>query len=116
MDKTLSKHGSQSFSPGRYYIVNKGSRGLGRNAFARTTYKIQKSDGPKHTVEIVSPIAKAVDRAKALISLKRIRETNKCSNISKKKTNHRSRVSNVIKKKSTKVKKEKKGKKKTGKK
>ena len=32
------------------YIVNKGSRGLGRNAFARTTYKIQKSDGPKHAV------------------------------------------------------------------
>ena len=52
------------------YIVNKGSRGLGRNSFARTTYKIQKLNGPKCTVEIVSPIAQAVDRAKALISCK----------------------------------------------
>ena len=95
------------------YIVNKGSRGLGRNAFARTTYKIWKSNGPKHTVEIASPIAQAVDRAKALISPKSIRETNKCFNVSKKKSNRRSKVSKVTKKKSTKVKKEKKGKKKT---
>ena len=95
------------------YIVNKGSRGLGRNAFARTTYKIWKSNGSKRTIEIVSPLAQAVDRAKALLSPKSIRETTKCSNISKKKSNCRSKVSKVTKKKSTKVKKEKKGKKKT---
>ena len=61
-------------------------------------------------------IAQAVDRAKALISPKSIRDIDKCSNISKKKSNCRSKVSKVTKKKSTKEKKEKKGKKKTGKK
>ena len=38
------------------YIVNKGSRGLGRNAFARTTYKIWKS-----TVHYSFPILKRSD-------------------------------------------------------
>ena len=43
----------KAFAQEDMYIVNKGSRGLGRNAFARTTSKIWKSDGPKHTAEIV---------------------------------------------------------------
>ena len=98
------------------YIVNKGSRGLRRNSFARTTYKKRKSDGPKCTVEIVSPVAQALDRAKALISPKSIRETEKGSKVSKKKCKHGSKVSKVIKEKSTKVKKDKKGKKKKAKK
>ena len=85
------------------YIVNKGSRGLGRNSFARTMYKIQKSNGPKCTVEIVSPVAQAVDRAKALISPKSIREMDKGSEASKKKSKHGSKVSKVVKKKSSKV-------------
>ena len=97
------------------YIVNKGSRGLGRNSFARTMYKIRKSEDPKCTVEIVSPVAQAVDRAKALISPKSIRETDKGSKSSKKKSKHGSKVSKVIKKKSSKVKKDKKGKKKKAK-
>ena len=83
----------KTFPQEHMYIVNKGRRGPGRNALARTTYNIWKSDGPKHTVKIVSPIAQAVDRAKALISPKSIRETDKCSNVSKKKSNHRSKVS-----------------------
>ena len=98
------------------YIVNKGNRGLGRNAFTRTTSKIWKSDAPKCTIEIVSPIAQAVDKAKALISPKSIRETDKRSIISKKKSNGRSKVSKASKKKSTKRKKEKKGRRKKGKK
>ena len=98
------------------YIVNKGSRGLGRNSFARTMHKIQKSDGPKCTVEIVSPVAQAVDRAKALISPKSITEIDKGSRASKKKSKHRSKVSKLIKKESSKVKMDKKGKKKKAKK
>ena len=98
------------------YIVNKGSRGLGRNSFARTTYQIRKSNGPKCTVEIVSPVAQAVDRAKALISPKSIREMDKGSKASKKKSKHGSKVSKVVKKKNSKVKKDKKGKKKKAKK
>ena len=48
------------------YEVNKGGRGIGRNSFPRTTYKIRKPTGPTPTVEIVSPMAQTVERAKAL--------------------------------------------------
>ena len=53
------------------YVLNKDSRGIGRNSFPRTTYKIRKPTGPTPTVEIVSPMAQTVERAKALIKPKK---------------------------------------------
>ena len=67
-------------------------------------------------MEIVSLVAQAVDRAKALISSKSIREIDKGSKASEKKSKCGSKVSKLIKKKSSKVKKDKKGKKKKAKK
>ena len=51
------------------YIVNQSGRGLGRNAFNRTTYKIRgsPSKGKNAVIEIVSPVAQEVERAKVLL-------------------------------------------------
>ena len=115
MEKHFQSMAHKAFPREDMYIVNKSSRGLRRNSFGRTMYKVWNSDGPKCTVEIVSLVAQAVDRAKALISPKSIREMDKSSRASKK-SKHGRKVSKVIKKKSSKVKKDKKGKKKNAKK
>ena len=51
------------------YIVNQTGRGIGRNSFNRTTYKIRgtpsKSDNA--VIEIVSPVAQEIERAKVLL-------------------------------------------------
>ena len=51
------------------YIVTQSGRGLGRNSYNRTLYQIRTPTGAsagKPTVEIVSPIASTLGRAKAL--------------------------------------------------
>ena len=47
------------------YIVNQRGRGIGRNAYKKTTYKVR---APKRgAVNIVSPVAQTVQRARALM-------------------------------------------------
>ena len=87
------------------YVVNKGGRGIGRNSFPRTTYKIRKLTGPTPMVEIVSPMIQTMERAKALIEP--IKGGNQMSNGSKKKDNRRGKVTKSSLKKK-KVKREKK--------
>ena len=88
-------------------VVNKGGRGIGRNSFPRTTYKIRKPTDPTPMVEIVSPVAQTVERAKALI--KPIKGGKQKSYGSKKKNNRRGKVAKSSLKKK-KVKKDKKAK------
>ena len=54
------------------YIVNQRGRGLGRNSYPnRTLYhvrsQIDPGKGPNPKVEIISPVAQSVDRARALV-------------------------------------------------
>ena len=79
------------------YIVAQSGRGLGWNAYKRTLYQIRAPrDGAKSapTVEIVSPIASTLGRAKALTkTIKRKRKKRSSSST-------RSRVGKKTKKKS----------------
>ncbi len=52
------------------YIVNQTGRGLGRNSYKKTVYRVRsakESSGPNPTVQIVSPVAQAVEQARALV-------------------------------------------------
>ena len=89
------------------YVVNKGGRGIGRNSFPRSTYKIRKPTGPTPTVKIVSPMAQTVERAKALTEP--IKGRKQKSYGSKKKDNRKGKVTKSSLKKK-KVKKDKKAK------
>ena len=56
------------------YIVAQSGRGLGRNAYKRTLYQIRTPIGntnAKPTIEIVSPVASNLERAKALTKTKK---------------------------------------------
>ena len=95
----------RSFPNDDMYIVNQTGRGLGRNAFNRTTYKIRSS--PKKSenavIEIVSPVAQEVERAKVLLG----REPIKRKTCRKKGTSKRGRCSGKVKKRAKKTKKRK---------
>ena len=58
------------------YIVNQTGRGLGRNAFNRTTYKVRtpESTGPNPPLNIVSPVAQSLEQAKALVKSEPIKK------------------------------------------
>ncbi len=52
------------------YIVNQTGRGLGRNSYKKTLYRVRpskESSGPNPTVQLVSPVAQAVEQARALV-------------------------------------------------
>ena len=59
----------RTFPKEEMYIVNQTGCGLGRNAYPRQAmYKVQHtSGGPNPSVEIVSPIAKSLNRAKYML-------------------------------------------------
>ena len=60
------------------YVVKTARRGLGRGAFDRTTYQIrQPREGPNPAVQIVSPVAQDVERAKTLMDKKTIKRARK---------------------------------------
>ena len=68
----------RSFPDEDMYIVNQRGRGIGRNAYRKTTYKIRKNapsgaGSPKAPVTIVSPVAQTVNRARALTGKKPIK-------------------------------------------
>ena len=69
------------------YIVAQSGRGLGRNSYKRTLYQIRTpsgSGGGKPTVEIVSPVASTLERAKALTkTIKRKKKTKSASTATK---------------------------------
>ena len=87
------------------YIVNQSGRGLGRNAFNKTTYKIRGS--PKKSeqavIEIVSPVAQEVERAKVLLG----REPIKRKSCKKKGSSKKGRCSGKVKKRTKKPSKKK---------
>lgn len=58
----------KSFPHEDMYIVSQSGRGLGRNAYKKTLYQIRapKFSNTKPTIEIVSPVASTLQRAKAL--------------------------------------------------
>ncbi len=77
----------KSFPHEDMYIVNQVGRGLGRNAYQTTTYKIRnpaKNTGPNPAVQIVSPVGQDVERAKALIDEKPIKKKKTKKKTSKK--------------------------------
>ncbi len=109
------------------YIVNQTGRGLGRNSYKKTLYRVRSAkepSGPNPTVQIVSPVAQAVEQARALVKSQPIKRPSSSAGGSspskkskkgggtgksqKKKTNN----NNKKKKKATKPKKDKKKKKK----
>ena len=64
------------------YIVPQTGRGLGRNAYKKTLYQIRTPAGnssSKPTIEIVSPVASSVERAKALTKTIKKRRKKKSS-------------------------------------
>ena len=92
------------------YIVAQSGRGLGRNAYRRTFYQIRTpagGSGGKPTIEIVSPVASDLGRARALTkSTKSIkRKTRKKSASTVKKTGRKKRLVNKKKKQAPKKKK-----------
>ena len=93
----------RSFPNDDMYIVNQTGRGLGRNAYNRTTYKIRSS--PKKSdnavIEIVSPVAQEVERAKVLLG----RQPIKRKACKKKGSSKRGRCSGKVSKRKTKKKK-----------
>lgn len=85
------------------YIVAQSGRGLGRNSYKRTLYQIRTASGTgggKPTVEIVSPIASTLGRAKALTkTIKRKKKAKSSSTGTKRRGSNKSVV--VKKKKAT---------------
>ena len=59
----------RTFTKEEMYIVNQTGHGLGRNAYSRQAmYKVRHtSGGPNPSVEIVSPIAQFLNRAKYML-------------------------------------------------
>ena len=111
------KMAHKSFPNEDMYIVNQSGRGIGRNSYNRTTYKIRGSgskDTHPSTIEIVSPVAQEVERAKLLIgnNKKNIKKkvckkngsskTGRCSGKIKKKLNRKGKKQKDKKKKKTK--------------
>lgn len=78
------------------YVVNQTGRGIGRNSFNRTTYKIRgtpsKSDNA--VIEIVSPVAQEIERAKVLLG----RQAIKRKSCKKKGSSKKGRCSGKVKK------------------
>ena len=66
----------KSFPNDDMYIVNQTGRGIGRNAFNKTTYKIRgtPSKSGNAVIEIVSPVAQEVERAKVLLGREPIKK------------------------------------------
>ena len=103
--ETWKKHfksmAHKSFPNEAMYIVNQSGRGLGRNAFNKTTYKIRGS--PKKSeqavIEIVSPVAQEVERAKVLLG----REPIKRKSCKKKGSSKRGRCAGKVKKRTKKT-------------
>lgn len=58
------------------YIVNQKGRGLGRNAYSKTVYKIRspQAEEPTPPVAIVSDVAANVNRARALVQRESIKK------------------------------------------
>ena len=58
------------------YVVNQTGRGLSRNAYSPTIYKIRKTEqqGPTPPVAIVSDVAANVNRARALVKRESIKK------------------------------------------
>lgn len=54
------------------YLVNQTGRGLGRNSYNRNVYKVRKPSSSQ--VNIVSPVAQTVNRARALMKKKTIKK------------------------------------------
>ena len=54
------------------YVITQRGRGLGRSAFQRTSYKVREvsPSRPLPPVTVVSPVAQAVEQAKAKIPIK----------------------------------------------
>ena len=58
----------RTFPKEEMYIVNQSGHGLGCNAYSRQAmYKVQHTSGPNPSVEIVSPIAQSLNRAKYML-------------------------------------------------
>ena len=82
------------------YIVAQSGRGIGRNAYRRTLYQIctpTGGSGGKPTIEIVSPVASTLGRAKALTKTIKRKKSKKSS--SKGKTSGTRKKSSSKKKK-----------------
>lgn len=74
--KHFRRMAHKSFPSEDMYLVGQSGRGLGRNSYNRTTYKIRGSSptkSDKSTIEIVSPVAQELERAKVLIGPKSIK-------------------------------------------
>ena len=69
----------RTFPKEEMYIVNQTGHGLGCNAYSRRAmYKVQRtSGGPNPSVEIVSPIAQSLNRAKYMLKGNRGRTKHK---------------------------------------
>ena len=58
----------RTFPKEKMHIVNQTGHGLGRNAYSRQAmYKVRCTSGPNCSVEIVSPIAQSLNRAKYML-------------------------------------------------
>ncbi len=92
------------------YVVNQTGRGLGRNSYSKTQYKVRPmkdSSGPNPSVQIVSPVAQAVEQARALVKTEPIKRKKAKAGATKSAKHSKGKVS---KKKKEKKKKTHKGK------
>ena len=63
------------------YLVNQTGRGLGRNSYNRNVYKVRKPSSSQ--VNIVSPVAQTVNRARALMKKKPIKKRAQSKSVSR---------------------------------